>query len=76
MVRPAVLAYAAVAGGSGGWQRARGARADRPSIRVAMVNRPIDLFAPGEMTRIAEGRVKTDERAIDVADGSTTGSGK
>jgi apolipoprotein N-acyltransferase len=27
-----------------------------------MVNRPVDLFAPGEMTQIAEGRVSPNER--------------
>ena len=36
---------------------------DRPSIRVATLNRPVDLFVPGEMTRISEGRVAVDERA-------------
>src|SRR5262245_2758038 len=35
---------------------------NRPSLRVATVNRPLDLFAPGEMTRIAEGRVSPAER--------------
>jgi apolipoprotein N-acyltransferase len=32
-------------------------------IRVATVNRPADLFAPGEMTRISEGRIPGDARA-------------
>ena len=32
-------------------------------IRVATVNRPADLFAPGEMTRISEGRIPDDARA-------------
>ena len=40
------------------WRRPTGA-----SIRTATLNRPVDLFAPGEMTRIAEGRVSSDERA-------------
>ena len=35
---------------------------DRASIRTATLNRPVDLFIPGEMTRIAEGRVSSDER--------------
>jgi apolipoprotein N-acyltransferase len=34
-----------------------------PSLRVATLNRPVDLFQPGEMTRIAEGRLTPDERA-------------
>ena len=35
---------------------------DLPTMRAATLNRPVDLFAPGEMTRIAEGRLSTDER--------------
>jgi apolipoprotein N-acyltransferase len=35
---------------------------NRPSLRVATINRPLDLFEPGEMTRIAEGCVSTVER--------------
>jgi apolipoprotein N-acyltransferase len=31
-------------------------------MRVATINRPLDLFVPGEMTRIAEGRVSPAER--------------
>ena len=34
---------------------------DAPSLRAATLNRPLDLFAPGEMTRITEGRVDSDE---------------
>jgi len=30
---------------------------DRPALRVAMIHRPVDLFVPGEMTRIAEASV-------------------
>jgi len=30
---------------------------DRPAMRIATINRPLDLFAPGEMTRITEGRL-------------------
>jgi apolipoprotein N-acyltransferase len=32
------------------------------SMRVAAINRPLDLFVPGEMTRISEGRVSPAER--------------
>jgi apolipoprotein N-acyltransferase len=32
-------------------------------IRVATVNRPADVFAPGEMTRVSEGRIPDQERA-------------
>jgi len=46
----------------GGNMRLVFAPTDRPSIRIAMVNRPVDLFAPGEMAQIAEGRVSPDER--------------
>jgi apolipoprotein N-acyltransferase len=46
----------------GGSMRLAFAPTDRASIRTAMVNRPVDLFAPGEMTQIAEGRVSPDER--------------
>jgi apolipoprotein N-acyltransferase len=35
---------------------------DRASIRTATLNRPVDLFMPGEMTRIAEGGVLPGER--------------
>ncbi len=31
------------------------------SLRVATLNRPVDLFVPGEMTRITEGRVRPEE---------------
>ena len=46
----------------GGSLRLRTAPTDRPSLRMATLNRPADLFAPGEMTRIAEGRLSADER--------------
>ena len=46
----------------GGSMRLAFAPTDRASIRTAMLNRPVDLFAPGEMTQIAEGRVSPDER--------------
>ena len=42
--------------------RLMSAPTDRPSIRTATLNRPIDLFAPGEITRISEGRVSATER--------------
>jgi apolipoprotein N-acyltransferase len=35
---------------------------DRASMRAATLNRPADLFIPGEITRIAEGRVAAGER--------------
>jgi apolipoprotein N-acyltransferase len=37
---------------------------DRPSMRVATINRPLDLFVPGEMTRIPEGRVSPAELPV------------
>jgi apolipoprotein N-acyltransferase len=46
----------------GGALRLALAPTDRPSIRTATLNRPVDLFLPGEMTQIAEGRVSADER--------------
>lgn len=36
---------------------------DRASLRIATLNRPVDLFVPGEMTRITEGRVRPEELA-------------
>jgi apolipoprotein N-acyltransferase len=38
------------------------AATDRGSLRAVALNRPVDLFIPGEMTRISEGRVSPDER--------------
>jgi apolipoprotein N-acyltransferase len=38
------------------------APSDRASLRTATLNRPIDLFIPGEITQIAEGRVAAGER--------------
>jgi apolipoprotein N-acyltransferase len=40
---------------------------DRPSMRAVALNAPLDVFVPGEMTRIASGRVSPTERAS-VAD--------
>jgi apolipoprotein N-acyltransferase len=37
------------------------AATDGGSLRAVAVNRPVDLFLPGEMTRISEGRVSSDE---------------
>jgi apolipoprotein N-acyltransferase len=34
---------------------------ETPSLRAATLNRPVDLFIPGEMTRITEGRVAPDD---------------
>jgi apolipoprotein N-acyltransferase len=64
VVRTPVLIYAAVVGAIvlGGTVRLALAPTDRPSMRAATLNRPVDLFVPGEMTRIAEGRVSSDER--------------
>ena len=47
---------------SAGGVRLMAAPTDRASIRTATLNRPIDLFASGEMTRISAGRVATAER--------------
>jgi len=42
--------------------RLAAAPTDRASMRAATLNRPPDLFVPGEMTRITEGRVSPGER--------------
>lgn len=47
---------------SGGLRLAM-ARSDRPSIRVAIVSFPRDMFVPGEVTRVREGRVDQNGRA-------------
>jgi apolipoprotein N-acyltransferase len=44
-----------------GGVRLMAAPTDRASVRTATLNRPIDLFAPGEITRISEGRVAATE---------------
>jgi apolipoprotein N-acyltransferase len=44
----------------GGTLRIVLAPTDRASLRVATLNRPVDLFEPGEITRITEGRVRPD----------------
>src|SRR5262249_2428256 len=58
-VRTPILTYALVlvAAMVGGSVRLVLAPTDRPSVRMAALNRPLDLFVPGEMTRIAEGSV-------------------
>jgi len=64
-VRTPVLTCAGVLGLilAGGSLRLALAPTDRPALRAATLNRPVDLFVPGEMTRIAEGRLSSDERA-------------
>lgn len=63
-VHTPVLACAAVLFGMvlAGSARVALAPTDRPSFRAVTINRPTDLFAPGEMTRIAEGRLSLDDR--------------
>ena len=59
-----VLTFVAVLGAIvvGGTVRLAAAPTDRASIRAATLNRPVDLFISGEMTRITEGRVSPGER--------------
>jgi apolipoprotein N-acyltransferase len=66
VVQTPVLMYAVLFGAIvlGGTVRLALAPTDRASIRAATLNRPVDLFIPGEMTRIAEGRVSADERQL------------
>ena len=63
-VRAPVLTFAGVfvAVIVGGAVRLAIAPTDRAAMRVAMLNRPAGLFIPGEMTRIAEGRVSPTDR--------------
>jgi apolipoprotein N-acyltransferase len=65
-VRIGVLLYAAVFGGItlAGSARLALTPTDGPSIRVAAISYPKELFAPGEVTRITEGRVRPDDRAL------------
>jgi apolipoprotein N-acyltransferase len=58
LVWGSVMAIALIAGGV----RLALAPTDRASMRVATINRPRDLFVPGEMTQIASGRVAPAER--------------
>ena len=64
VVRTPVLTYSGILGAVvlAGSVRLALAPTDRASMRVATVNRPADLFVPGEMTRIAEGRMSPEER--------------
>jgi apolipoprotein N-acyltransferase len=64
VVRIPVVTYVAIFGTIlfGGAIRLAVAPTDKPSMRVATLNRPVDLFIPGEITRIAEGSVSSDER--------------
>jgi len=55
-----VVALAAIM--LGGGARLVLAPSDRATLRMATLNRPVDLFVPGEMTRITEGRLDADER--------------
>lgn len=68
MTCTAVLACI-IFGGSifGGSIRVAAAPTDRPSMRAVALNAPLDLFVPGEMTKIASGRVSSAERP-DLAD--------
>jgi apolipoprotein N-acyltransferase len=45
-----------------GTVRVSTASTERPTLRVAVLNRPTDLFVPGEMTRITEGSIASAER--------------
>jgi apolipoprotein N-acyltransferase len=45
----------------GGAMRVALAGTGTSALRVATLNRPVDLFVPGEMTRITEGRVRPGE---------------
>ena len=68
-VRTPVLTFAAVLTlvVIGGTLRLVVAPTDRGSMRAATMNRPSDLFVPGEMTRITEGRVSPEDHAIFAA---------
>jgi len=46
----------------GGSVRLALAPTDRPSMRVSTLNRPVDLFVPGEMTRVSEGSIAPSDR--------------
>jgi apolipoprotein N-acyltransferase len=51
----------AAAVGAGTLRLAR-ASTDRPTLRAATLNRPVDLFVPGEMARITEGSIAPADR--------------
>jgi apolipoprotein N-acyltransferase len=63
VVRTPAVTYAAVFGAVvlGGSVRLAFATTERASMRVATVNRPFDLFVPGEMTRVAEDSMTPEE---------------
>jgi apolipoprotein N-acyltransferase len=46
----------------GGHIRLALAATDRETLRAVALNRPVDLFIPGEMTRVSEGPVSPEER--------------
>jgi apolipoprotein N-acyltransferase len=62
-VRTPLLACGCVLGGLvlAGALRVALAGTEGASLRIATLNRPVDLFVPGEMTRITEGRVRPEE---------------
>src|SRR5262249_10487750 len=62
--RTPVLAFSCVFAAAivAGTARVATASTDRPTVRAVAINRPTDLFIPGEMTRIAEGRVAPVDR--------------
>jgi apolipoprotein N-acyltransferase len=64
VVRAPLLTYAATLGAMvlSGSVRLALAPTDRASIRIAALNRPVDLFQTGELTRIAEGALTPAER--------------
>jgi apolipoprotein N-acyltransferase len=55
-----VFAAAIVAGTA----RVGMAPTDRPTLRAATLNRPVDLFIPGQITQITEGRVTPEDRPL------------
>ena len=62
-VAPLVAIYGAVAGAVliGGSIRLARAPSGGPAIRAASVSFPREMFVPGEVTKIYEGRIATDE---------------
>lgn len=46
----------------GGAMRLALAPTDRPTVRMATVNRPLNIFAPGEVTHLAEGAISDEDR--------------
>jgi apolipoprotein N-acyltransferase len=62
--RGPLVAFGCVFGAAiiAGTVRVAAAATDRPTLRAVAVNRPTDLFVPGEITRITEGRVPPADR--------------